>query len=227
MADSHWDNSAASVSRGPHCEPAHWDWAPSRRSGPTGSRAAASAAGHGPNRRKSVILIFNCGAPSHIDLWDMKPDAPDTVRGAFQADRHQRARHPDLRAAAAPGAAQADKLAIVRTRASQPRRSTTPACTGRSSAGRIAIDNTLINPSRTDYAELRHAGRLAGAARRLQPARCRRTSSRPRRTATARSTSRPASTAAAWAPKYDPFVLNGDPNAADFQRAEPRRWPPA
>ncbi|HCP13879.1 MAG TPA: hypothetical protein DIT89_16215, partial [Planctomycetaceae bacterium] len=22
---------------------------------------------------KSVILIFNCGAPSHLDLWDMKP----------------------------------------------------------------------------------------------------------------------------------------------------------
>src|SRR5688572_9877901 len=35
-------------------------------------------------RAKSVILIFNCGAPSHIDLWDPKPNAPDTVRGPFQ-----------------------------------------------------------------------------------------------------------------------------------------------
>jgi hypothetical protein len=24
-------------------------------------------------KAKSVILIFNCGGPSHIDLWDPKP----------------------------------------------------------------------------------------------------------------------------------------------------------
>src|SRR6266496_5965347 len=36
-------------------------------------------------RAKSVILIFNCGAPSHIDLWDTKPDAPDSVRGEFKS----------------------------------------------------------------------------------------------------------------------------------------------
>src|SRR5262245_65893824 len=35
-------------------------------------------------KAKSVILIFNCGAPSHIDLWDMKPEATDTVRGEFK-----------------------------------------------------------------------------------------------------------------------------------------------
>src|SRR5262245_45150299 len=35
-------------------------------------------------RARSVILIFNCGAPSHLDLWDMKPDAPDTVRGLLR-----------------------------------------------------------------------------------------------------------------------------------------------
>ena len=35
-------------------------------------------------RPKSVILIFNCGAPSHIDLWDPKPHAPDSVRGKYQ-----------------------------------------------------------------------------------------------------------------------------------------------
>src|SRR5688572_3708161 len=35
-------------------------------------------------RKKSVILIFNAGAPGHIDLWDMKPEAPDTIRGTFR-----------------------------------------------------------------------------------------------------------------------------------------------
>jgi hypothetical protein len=35
-------------------------------------------------RAKSVIMIFNCGAPSHIDLWDMKPQAPSEIRGSFE-----------------------------------------------------------------------------------------------------------------------------------------------
>src|SRR5262245_53561454 len=44
----------------------------------------AEAAGTARRRKaRSVILIFNCGAPSHLDLWDPKPDAPDTVRGLF------------------------------------------------------------------------------------------------------------------------------------------------
>lgn len=33
---------------------------------------------------KSCILFFLEGGPSHIDLWDMKPDAPAEVRGEFQ-----------------------------------------------------------------------------------------------------------------------------------------------
>lgn len=34
---------------------------------------------------KSVILIFLQGGPSHIDIWDPKPDAPDNIRGEFKA----------------------------------------------------------------------------------------------------------------------------------------------
>jgi hypothetical protein len=33
---------------------------------------------------KACILIFNLGGPSHVDLWDMKPDAPSEVRGPFK-----------------------------------------------------------------------------------------------------------------------------------------------
>lgn len=33
---------------------------------------------------KSCILFFLEGGPSHIDLWDMKPDAPSEFRGEFQ-----------------------------------------------------------------------------------------------------------------------------------------------
>ena len=29
-------------------------------------------------------MIFNLGAPSHLDLWDLKPDAPAEIRGPFK-----------------------------------------------------------------------------------------------------------------------------------------------
>src|SRR5438477_11315690 len=47
-------------------------------------RAEAAGAVSGRGKAKSVILIFNRGAPSHIDLWDMKPDAPSDIRGEFK-----------------------------------------------------------------------------------------------------------------------------------------------
>ena len=34
-------------------------------------------------RAKSCILCFMFGAPAHQDIWDLKPDAPDNVRGPF------------------------------------------------------------------------------------------------------------------------------------------------
>lgn len=34
---------------------------------------------------KSVILIFLQGGPSHIDIWDPKPDAPSNIRGEFKS----------------------------------------------------------------------------------------------------------------------------------------------
>src|SRR6202044_111629 len=32
----------------------------------------------------ACILIFLNGGPSHLDMWDMKPDAPPEVRGEFK-----------------------------------------------------------------------------------------------------------------------------------------------
>lgn len=34
--------------------------------------------------KKSVVMIFNLGAPSHVDTWDLKPDAPAEIRGPFK-----------------------------------------------------------------------------------------------------------------------------------------------
>jgi hypothetical protein len=49
-------------------------------------RAAAgeTASERGTQRPKSVIMIWMRGGPSHIDSFDMKPDAPVEVRGEFQ-----------------------------------------------------------------------------------------------------------------------------------------------
>jgi hypothetical protein len=40
--------------------------------------------GKGFGKANSVILLFLQGGPSHIDIWDPKPDAPSDVRGEFR-----------------------------------------------------------------------------------------------------------------------------------------------
>jgi hypothetical protein len=42
---------------------------------------AAETSGGPPARARSVIFLFQFGGPSHVDMFDMKPDAPDEVRG--------------------------------------------------------------------------------------------------------------------------------------------------
>ena len=78
-------------------------------------RASASSPGSVPPRKaNSVVLIFLTGAPSHLDTFDLKPEAPVEIRGDFK-----------MIATNAPGvdfcehlpqlAARADKLAVVRS----------------------------------------------------------------------------------------------------------------
>src|ERR1041385_4850054 len=46
----------------------------------------AAAAKKGPKpRAKQVVFLFQWGGPSHIDMFDMKPDAPDTIRSPHKA----------------------------------------------------------------------------------------------------------------------------------------------
>jgi hypothetical protein len=37
-----------------------------------------------PARKKSVILVWLAGGPSHIDMYDLKPQAPSEIRGEFR-----------------------------------------------------------------------------------------------------------------------------------------------
>ncbi len=80
------------------------------------SSLLAGRAQANPTQRtpKSVIVVFLTGAPSHLDTFDMKPDAPAEIRGDFRPT-----------ATSVPGlyvcenlprlGARADKYAIVRT----------------------------------------------------------------------------------------------------------------
>lgn len=48
-------------------------------------RCRAVAASQLSVRAKSCILLWLDGGPSHLEMWDLKPDAPAEVRGPFQA----------------------------------------------------------------------------------------------------------------------------------------------
>src|SRR5215472_13161078 len=47
-------------------------------------RSRALAAPGTPTPRKSVILVWLAGGPSHIDMYDLKPNAPAEFRGEFK-----------------------------------------------------------------------------------------------------------------------------------------------
>jgi hypothetical protein len=47
-------------------------------------RAQAQSQGAAPTRFKSAIMVYLGGGPSHMDMWDLKPDAPAEFRGEFR-----------------------------------------------------------------------------------------------------------------------------------------------
>ena len=102
----------------------------------------------GLGKAKSVILIFNGGAPSHIDLWDPKPDAPSEVRGEFKTIKtsvpgtHITELLPQM-------AKRMHKLALIRS--VHHGHSSHNGGMHWATVGRpYRVDSTLINPSPTD-----------------------------------------------------------------------------
>ena len=67
-----------------------------------------------PKSEKNGIMIFNLGAPSQLDCWDMKPQAPLEIRGPFQPIE---TRAPGIRISEMfPGMARhGEKISYVRT----------------------------------------------------------------------------------------------------------------
>jgi hypothetical protein len=50
-------------------------------------RSQAGAAGRRPTRATQMICVWMAGGPPHIDMFDMKPDAPVDYRGEFRPIR--------------------------------------------------------------------------------------------------------------------------------------------
>jgi Protein of unknown function (DUF1501) len=75
---------------------------------------AAQPSVSGGERVKSCILIFYYGGPSHLDTWDMKPNAPAEIRGEF---RPIATRVPGISVCEhlPRSARMVDKLAVVRS----------------------------------------------------------------------------------------------------------------
>src|SRR5215472_14196079 len=47
-------------------------------------RLEQAAAASRSTRAKSVILLFLSGGPSQLDMFDLKPEAPEEIRGTFK-----------------------------------------------------------------------------------------------------------------------------------------------
>ncbi len=60
-------------------------------------------------------MVFLQGGPSHIDIWDPKPDAPANIRGEFKPHQHQDPRHPHQRAHADDGARRWIRRTLIRS----------------------------------------------------------------------------------------------------------------
>jgi hypothetical protein len=75
---------------------------------------AAEAQAQGSLRKKSIINIYLSGGPSHLDMFDLKPDAPSEIRGEF---RPTTTNVPGMDICELfPGLAKnADKFAIIRS----------------------------------------------------------------------------------------------------------------
>ena len=166
------------------------------------------------SRAKSVILIFNCGAPSHIDLWDPKPEAPTSTRGKYQPISTT---VPDIQfSELLPRMAQrADKLAVVRSVYHQ--HSSHNSGMNWSIVGRpYPIDSTLINPSRIDVPSF---GTLTGwlAQRDGYSGAVPPYVITPRPHCDSLLYITPGQFGSCLGPRFDPLVLNGDPNDDAFQ----------
>jgi hypothetical protein len=174
------------------------------------SAEAKRSRGEKPRQPKSVLLVFLTGAASHLDTFDMKPDAPPEVRGEFKS-----------LAANVPGlhvcehlprlAARADKYALVRSLAHRENNhlvATHHVLTGHPQPGAFfdkvaSRDDWPCYSSGVDYLRPRQDGIPCGV-------------NLPTFLMEGPLTW-PGQHAGFLGPKHDPWQISRDPNAADFR----------
>ena len=161
------------------------------------TRAAQAANGETP-RDTSVILIWKGGGPSHLDMWDLKPEAPAEYRGDFKPIRTN-VPGIDISEHLPKSARQMDKYSIVR--------SVTHPDAGHESASHYLL--TGYKPTNDIPAqEMPSYGSIAAKERGARVAGI---------PAYVTVPSAPRSTAAGYlGVPYNPFSVGDDPNSANF-----------
>lgn len=193
------------------------------RRGDSSSRATS-----GPRAAKSCILVYLLGGPSHLDTFDLKPDAPAEVRGPFSPIP---SRVPGLHICEhLPGLSRlADKYTLVRS-VSHPNSNHTPmiyyTLTGRHTA-RPEVDNDVRPPQRTDFphigavlARLKPSEHVLPAYVAIPEVAVRSSTEGEFKRARTRLRGGDAGFLGA---RFDPLAVNGEPGAAD---ALPALLPP-
>jgi hypothetical protein len=187
---------------------------------PTRIGAAGESAAQATGRVKSCILVYLLGGPPHLDMFDLKPEAPAEIRGPFRPI-----------ATSLPGvqicehlprlATIAHQLAIVRS-VSHRNSNHTPmiyyTLTGRETAN-PAVDNDVRPPLRTDFphmgaviAKLKGSGSVLPAYVALPEAAVR--SSLSGEFKRARTPLRGGG-AGFLGSRFDPLCVNGEPGTRD------------
>jgi hypothetical protein len=169
----------------------------------------AEAVGRSPARVRAVILLAHYGGPSHLDLWDPKPDAPSGIRGEFATIA---TRLPGLRVSELlPSVARlADRLTVIRSMThsvANHNPATYMTLTGRTSTRDVA----LIGASPTDWPA------LGSVAAKLRPV----DNGLPDfvslpHVVTEGVLKCPGQYGGMLGKAYDPLVLERDPSEADF-----------
>lgn len=174
------------------------------------AQSAATTAAQPSRKGKSVILVFLTGAPSHLDTFDLKPEAPPELRGEFKPI-----------AAGTPGlricehlprlAARSDKYAVVHSLAHRENNhlvATHHVLTGYQQPGAFfdkvaSRDDWPCYSSALNYLRPRRDGIPSGV-------------NLPTFLMEGPLTW-PGQHAGFLGPKYDPWQITRDPNAADFR----------
>lgn len=175
---------------------------------------AGPAQRSGPGKARSVILIFNGGAPSHIDLWDPKPKADAGIRGQFLPIQTNVV-GTQISELLPRMAKRMDKVALVRS--VHHGHSSHNGGMHWASVGRpYRVDSTLIHPSPVD---LPCVGTLCGwlAQRDGFSASVPPYVITPFPTCDSKVYITPGQYGGCLGARFDPFVLDDDPNREDFR----------